>query len=141
MSLVAGPSEVLLAAYTLQTHARLASIARLAPCRRLAGAFDGTEEPGDTIPVWVVEAVVRGRLPAKPEDKCAFVLRPAEVRRVGTAAASAECTADPGAANHSVLSAGCCWCRKLRKQAQHDQQLVLANSHGMTAGMCRCSGL
>ena len=46
--------------------------------------------------MWVVEAVVRGRLPAKPEDKCAFILRPAEVRRSESAAASAECTADPG---------------------------------------------
>ena len=47
--------------------------------RRLAGAFYGTEEPLEMIPGWVVEAVVRGRLPNKPDDKCAFVLQPAEV--------------------------------------------------------------
>lgn len=47
--------------------------------RRLAGAYDGNETPGDVVPVWVVEAVVHGRLPAKPDDKCAFVLQPAEV--------------------------------------------------------------
>lgn len=34
------------------------------------------------VPVWVVEAVVRGRLPAKPDDKCAFVLQPAQARSV-----------------------------------------------------------
>jgi len=50
------------------------------PWRRLAGGFDGGEDPGDVVPGWVAEIVAHGRLPAKPEDKFAFVLQPAPVR-------------------------------------------------------------
>lgn len=50
------------------------------PWRRLAGGFDGGEDPGDVVPGWVAEIVARGRRPAKPEDKFAFVLQPAPVR-------------------------------------------------------------
>jgi hypothetical protein len=105
------------------------------PRRRMAGGFDGTEEPGDTIPVWVVEAVVRGRLPAKPEDKCAFILRPAEVRRAldcftsGRVHCGPRCRPPFGPASWMLLVS-----TAAKAQLNTINTLVPAELHGVTAG-------
>lgn len=91
--------------------------------RRLAGHFYGTEDPGDMIPLWVEEAVVRGRLPNKPEDKCAFILQPAEVNCSMNHAASALCM---------WLRFPFCRCESYADHISQHFKRLLADSSGVT---------
>lgn len=47
-----------------------------------ASEFDGSERMGEIVPKWVAEAVLYHRYTTPPELKCAFLLLPAEVRRL-----------------------------------------------------------
>ena len=49
----------------------------IAPWRRIADAFDGTEPEGDVIPQWVADCVLRKRIPSGKDLKMAFILLPA----------------------------------------------------------------